>query len=163
MRARSLLVAHTAALPRGNALRHPARIRYSVFEHTERASAPSCGLRGHGCPGKIRGAQSAQRAGPIPPALRYRICGMGAGRPAAKSAMHVITQMDPKSGALFARNPYNTEFRDRVAFFDVDDTTRTVTAIGRVPGRNGSLRALRHDAHAPLAGWGRLDRALQSR
>ena len=31
-----------------------------------------------------------------------------------KSSMHVITEIDPKSGALFARNPYNTEFRDRV-------------------------------------------------
>ena len=30
-----------------------------------------------------------------------------------KSSMHVITEIDPKSGALFARNPYNTEFRDR--------------------------------------------------
>ena len=39
-----------------------------------------------------------------------------------KSSMHVITEIDPKSGALFARNPYNTEFRDRTAFFDVDET-----------------------------------------
>ena len=38
-----------------------------------------------------------------------------------KSAMHVVTEVDPNSGALFARNPYNTEFADRVAFFDVDD------------------------------------------
>ena len=35
--------------------------------------------------------------------------------------MHVITEVDPNSGALFARNPYNTEFGDRVAFFEVDD------------------------------------------
>ncbi len=35
--------------------------------------------------------------------------------------MHVVTEIDPKSGALFARNAYNTEFADRVAFFDVDD------------------------------------------
>ncbi len=37
-----------------------------------------------------------------------------------KSVMHVITEIDPDSGALFARNSYNTEFADRVAFFDVD-------------------------------------------
>ena len=36
-----------------------------------------------------------------------------------KTAMHVITEIDPKSGALLARNAYNTEFPDRVAFFDV--------------------------------------------
>ena len=39
----------------------------------------------------------------------------------SKSAMHVMTEIDPNSGALFARNPYNTEFADRVAFFDVDE------------------------------------------
>ena len=36
----------------------------------------------------------------------------------SKSAMHVCTEVDPNSGALLARNPYNTEFADRVAFFD---------------------------------------------
>jgi len=38
-----------------------------------------------------------------------------------RSAMHVSTEVDPYSGALYARNPYNTELPDRVAFFDVDD------------------------------------------
>ena len=31
----------------------------------------------------------------------------------AKSAMHVTTEIDPRSGALYARNPYSTEFADR--------------------------------------------------
>ena len=35
--------------------------------------------------------------------------------------MHVVTEIDPASGALFARNAYNTEFAGRVAFFDVDE------------------------------------------
>ena len=57
-----------------------------------------------------------------------------------KSTMHVITEIDPLSGALFARNAYNSEFADRVAFFDVDDTTRTFSG-DRVEfvGRNGTL------------------------
>jgi cellobiose phosphorylase len=59
-----------------------------------------------------------------------------------KSTMHVITEIDPVSGALFARNPYNTEFRDRPAFFDVDDTTRTVSGDRtEFIGRNGTLRS----------------------
>ncbi len=59
----------------------------------------------------------------------------------SKSAMHVITEIDPGSGALFARNPYNTEFSDRVAFFDVDDTTRTITGDRtEFLGRNGTLK-----------------------
>ena len=59
-----------------------------------------------------------------------------------KSSMHVITEIDPFSGALFARNPYNTDFRDRTAFFDVDETTRTVTGDRtEFLGRNGTLDA----------------------
>jgi cyclic beta-1,2-glucan synthetase len=59
-----------------------------------------------------------------------------------KSTMHVITEVDRGSGALFARNPYNTEFADRVAFFDVDDATRTVSGDRtEFLGRNGTLRS----------------------
>jgi len=59
----------------------------------------------------------------------------------AKSAMHVSTEIDPRSGALFARNPYNTEFADRVAFFDVDDPARSLTGNrAEFVGRNGTLR-----------------------
>ncbi|MEX2163632.1 MAG: glucoamylase family protein [Sulfuricaulis sp.] len=57
-----------------------------------------------------------------------------------KSAMHVTTEIDPHSGALFARNPYNTEFTGLIAFFDVDDTTRTVSGDRtEFIGRNGTL------------------------
>ena len=59
----------------------------------------------------------------------------------AKSAMHVTTEVDTHSGALYARNPYNTEFTDRVAFFDVDDTTRTLSGDRtEFLGRNGTLK-----------------------
>jgi len=59
-----------------------------------------------------------------------------------KSAMHVITEADLNSSALFARNPYNTEFADRVAFFDVDDAARTFSADRtEFLGRNGTLRS----------------------
>jgi cellobiose phosphorylase len=59
-----------------------------------------------------------------------------------KSAMHVVTEVNPDSGAIFARNPYNTEFADRVAFFDVDDAGRTVSADrAEFLGRNGTLRS----------------------
>ncbi len=59
----------------------------------------------------------------------------------AKSALHVTTEIDPGNGALYARNSYNHEFADWVAFFDVDNTTRSVTCdrTGFL-GRNGTLR-----------------------
>ena len=59
-----------------------------------------------------------------------------------KSAMHVITETDPATGAMFARNPYNTEFDERVAFFDVDTTLRTISGDRtEFIGRNGSLQS----------------------
>ncbi|MDX9884472.1 GH36-type glycosyl hydrolase domain-containing protein [Thauera sp.] len=58
-----------------------------------------------------------------------------------KSAMHVSTAIDPDSDALLARNPFNAEFAERVAFLDVDDPTRRVSGDRtEFIGRNGSLR-----------------------
>ena len=58
-----------------------------------------------------------------------------------KTAMHVVTEIDASSGALFARNSYNSEFPGRVAFFDVDDISRTLTGDRtEFLGRNGSLK-----------------------
>ena len=59
----------------------------------------------------------------------------------AKSAMHVSTEMDARSSALFARNCYNAEFAERVAFLDVDEPARSLTGDrAEFLGRNGSLR-----------------------
>ncbi|HYN13192.1 MAG TPA: glucoamylase family protein, partial [Burkholderiales bacterium] len=57
-----------------------------------------------------------------------------------KTAMHVVTEIDPASGALCARNPYSTELAERVAFFDVDDASRSLTGDrSEFLGRNGTL------------------------
>jgi cellobiose phosphorylase len=58
----------------------------------------------------------------------------------AKSSMHVVTELDPVSGALFARNAYNTEFSNRVAFFHVDaeHVAHTCDRLEFI-GRNRSL------------------------
>ncbi len=56
-----------------------------------------------------------------------------------KTLMHVLTELDPISGALFTRNAYNTEFPDRVAFIDSSESLRTVTADRtEFLGRNGT-------------------------
>jgi len=57
-----------------------------------------------------------------------------------KTAMHVITDVDIESGAIFARNSYNTEFPNRVAFFNTDALTRTLSGNRtEFLGRNGTL------------------------
>ena len=71
---------------------------------------------------------------------------------ARKSTMHVTTEIDPKSGAIYARNPYNGEFAEWIGFFDVDDPTRTVTGDRtEFIGRNRQLAQSGGAAtHAPV-------------
>jgi cyclic beta-1,2-glucan synthetase len=115
---------------------------YSVFEHTER------GIRSElwvyvalDAPVKFTVLKVRNECGR---SRRLSVTGyvewvLGDLRP--KSRMHIITKVDPESGALFARNSYNTEFADRVAFFDVNDATRTLSGDRtEFLGRNGTLR-----------------------
>lgn len=64
------------------------------------------------------------------------------GDESAKTRMHVITGLDSDSGALFARNAYNTDFAGRTAFFDVDAIAERSFCgdRGEFLGRNGTLR-----------------------
>ncbi|MGV8960146.1 MAG: GH36-type glycosyl hydrolase domain-containing protein [Stenotrophomonas sp.] len=71
----------------------------------------------------------------------------------ARMGMYVVTEADPLTGALLARNAYNTEFPDRVAFFDVDDPARSLSGNRtEFLGRNGSTRAPAAMASARLSG-----------
>lgn len=116
---------------------------YSVFEHTER------GIRSElwvyvalDAPVKfavLKVRNESERSRRLS-ATGYAEWVLGDLR--SKSSMHVITEIDQKTGALFARNPYNTEFRDRTAFFDVDEPSRSVSGDRtEFLGRNGTLSA----------------------
>ena len=114
---------------------------YSVFEHVEDgihsqltvfvaidASVKFAVLKLHNASGRPR----------VISATGYVEWVLGDLRP--KSTMHVITDLDMASGAMLARNPYNTEFAGRVAFWDVDDPNRTATGDrSEFIGRNGNL------------------------
>jgi cyclic beta-1,2-glucan synthetase len=116
---------------------------YSVFEHTER------GIRSElwvyvalNAPIKFMVLKMRNESGRSRKlsATGYMEWVLGDLRP--KSAMHVVTDLDPNSGAVFARNPYNTEFAGRIAFFDVDETTRTISGDRtEFIGRNRTLRS----------------------
>ncbi|MHB8446546.1 MAG: glycoside hydrolase family 94 protein, partial [Rudaea sp.] len=71
----------------------------------------------------------------------------------AKSAMHIVTDIDANSGALLARNAFNFAFADRVAFFDVDNPMRTISGDrSEFIGRNGTLSMPMAMANARLSG-----------
>ena len=56
-----------------------------------------------------------------------------------KTLLHVVTELDPMTGALFARNAYSSEFGERIAFVDSSESVRTMTADRtEFLGRNGT-------------------------
>lgn len=61
------------------------------------------------------------------------------GEARAKNQMHTRTFIDSKTGALFAANPYNTEFPDRVLFLECSEEVKTLTGDRtEFLGRNGT-------------------------
>jgi cellobiose phosphorylase len=68
------------------------------------------------------------------------ICELVLGDLRETHAPHIVTELDPKTGALLAHNAYNTDFAQRVVFLDCSETRRTMTGDRReFLGRNGSL------------------------
>jgi cellobiose phosphorylase len=72
--------------------------------------------------------------------------------------MHIVTESDPHSGALFARNAYGRECAKRIVFAQVSELERTVTGNRtEFIGRNGSLAspaAMRRERLSGRAGAG---------
>ena len=56
----------------------------------------------------------------------------------SKQAMHIVTELEPLTGAVLARNHYNADFAGAVAFFDCSEPIRTVSGDrAEILGRNG--------------------------
>ena len=70
-----------------------------------------------------------------------------------KNDMHIITEIDQKSGALLARNPYNTEFHGHTAFMNVNELKRSYTGDkAEFIGRNRSVSAPQAMKNSRLSG-----------
>jgi cyclic beta-1,2-glucan synthetase len=64
------------------------------------------------------------------------------GRTRDQAAPYVVTEVDPETGGLLARNSFNGEFAARIAFADVSLRPRSLTADRtEFLGRNGSTAA----------------------
>jgi len=77
----------------------------------------------------------------------------------AANAPHIITSLDQGSGAILARNPWNVEFGERVAFFDLGGRATAWTAdrtefLGRNAGPEKPLGLRRVHRLAGAAGAG---------
>nr|MDQ3025135.1 cyclic beta 1-2 glucan synthetase [Pseudomonadota bacterium] len=127
---------------------------YTVFEHLEDGIATE--LRVHVARDaaikfsalKIRNASGRARRISVTGYVEWVL-----GDLRAKSVMHVVTEKDGKTGALFARNAYSAEFGERVAFFDLDHGARTFTCDRtEFIGRNGTLAAPAAMARTRLSG-----------
>jgi cellobiose phosphorylase len=71
----------------------------------------------------------------------------------SRSAAHIVTSIDPVSGALFARNAFRAEFGGRIAFMSTPVPSRTMTGdrTGFI-GRNATLQNPAALQFAHLAG-----------
>ena len=119
---------------------------YSVFEHTENGVSSECWIYVP-TDGSVKYTvlKLGNRSGRSRRLSATAYCEWVLGDLRAKGLMHVVTEVDPQSGSLLARNPYNMDFPEHIAFLDVNDTARTVTGDRtEFLGRNG-------DPHKPAA------------
>jgi cyclic beta-1,2-glucan synthetase len=71
----------------------------------------------------------------------------------SKTAMQIVTEVNPDTGALLASNAYNSEFGNYISFFDVDDSTKTYTSDRtEFIGRNGTYKSPDAMGKAKLSG-----------
>ena len=131
-------------LPAASDVRYTTRhgFGYSVFEHTEDGIASELWVYVDVAEPvkwsvlKIRNTSGRLRRLSVTGYVEWVL---GDLRP--KAAPHVVTAIDPATGAIFAENAYNAEFAGRTAFFHVDDARRRVSGDRtEFIGRNGSLR-----------------------
>ena len=114
---------------------------YTVFEHTENGIASELWVYvSMDAPVKFTALKLRNVSGRPRRVSATGYCEWVLGDLRQKSLLHVQTEVDLKTGALLARNYYNTEFPGRIAFLDVNDGSRTITGDRKeFLGRNGSL------------------------
>jgi len=114
---------------------------YSVFEHKENGIASEMWVYVavdapiKFCVLKVRNESDVPRRLSVTDYLELVL-----GEIRSKTQMHVVTQIDAKTGAFFARNPYNTDFPGRIMFMDVNMEISSFTGDRtEFLGRNGNI------------------------
>jgi len=114
---------------------------YTIFEHTEESvTSRMTVFVSTNAPVKYVTIQLHNRSDR---ARRLSVTGYSElvlGEHRSKNSPHVTTSIDPRTGAILARNSFNTDFRGRVVFVDVNHPERTLTTDRtEFIGRNGIL------------------------
>lgn len=113
---------------------------YTVFEHSSHGISQELLLFVPlDAPVKLALLRLRNRSGKrrVLSATHYSELVLGAGR--SQSAPYIITDMEDEAALIFARNPYNNEFADRVAFFGTSEKIASFTCDRKeFIGRNGS-------------------------
>ncbi|KXS32758.1 MAG: Glycosyltransferase 36, partial [Candidatus Gallionella acididurans] len=114
---------------------------YSVFEHSENGIASELWVYvAMDAPVKLSVLKLRNVSGHPRRLSVTGYCEWVLGDSRHKNLLHVQTEVDLKTGALLARNPYNTDYSGRIVFMDVNDATRTLTGDRKeFIGRNGNL------------------------
>ncbi len=113
---------------------------YSVFEYAEDGIVSELTLYvANDAPVKFARLKIANRSGRARRLSVTAFWELTLGELSEKTAMHLVSENDPLTGALLVRNAYSQEFANRVVFFDSSEQTRTITADRtEFLGRNGS-------------------------
>lgn len=113
---------------------------YSVFEYTENGiTSELWNYVATDAPVKYSVLKVKNTSGRSRRLSATAYCEWVLGEMRSKALMHTVTDTDPQTGVLLARNSYSVEFSDRIAFIDVQESTRSVTGDRtEFLGRNGS-------------------------
>ncbi len=114
---------------------------YSVFEHSEQGIRTELWIHvAIDAPVKFMTLKITNESGRARRLSATAYAELTLGDLRTKTAMHIVTGVDPATGAIFANNHFNIEFGDRTVFFDASGDGRTLTADRtEFLGRNGNL------------------------
>ncbi|MEY4544075.1 MAG: hypothetical protein RL685_270 [Pseudomonadota bacterium] len=127
---------------------------YSVFEHTESGlSSQLHTFVATDAPLKFLVLKLKNQSGRARRLSLTAFFELVLGERRAANLPHVVSEVDPRTGALFARNAYNSEFSSRVAFLDASEGARSVSGDRlELLGRNGNAAKPAFIRRAQLSG-----------
>ena len=132
-----------AALPARGKTPYTSRhgFGYSVFEHKENGIASELWVYvAIDAPMKLSVLKVRNESGVSRRLSVTSYIELVLGEMRSKTGMHIITEIDPRTGALFARNPYNTDFPGRIVFLDVNEEVGSISGDRtEFLGRNGNM------------------------